>query len=237
MITNLRFDHILPRHQTKVIRCRICKLVQGCSNKCGTCLLSDANEEKTGCGQVFGLYYCSICRMWSNDTAVEMYHCEKCGICRRGKGLGIDYFHCDTCQCCLRMDMQNNHTCRSGALNQNCPLCQELLSTSVLPSTFGKHCGHSMHHHCFMEFLRHGNYKCPFCTQPMVDLKDLVFEKLSIRAQAHRYLRELLFAFRQVLQHRYLRASFGVAVAYSAYFLLFSLKLTSPSSNTAAAET
>jgi len=97
-------EHRLPRHDTVEIRCRKCKLVQHVSNRCGESLRiasseedNSAIEEKEGCGLIFGVYYCKICRLWVNNEGFEAYHCEKCGICRRGKGLGIDYFHCDTC--------------------------------------------------------------------------------------------------------------------------------------------
>ena len=34
------------------------------------------------------------CKLWDDDPHKSIYHCNDCGICRIGKGLGKDFFHC-----------------------------------------------------------------------------------------------------------------------------------------------
>lgn len=76
-------DHILPRKATKYMLCMLCGCVQRVG---GTC---------ANCGVTAGRYYCDICKLWNDDSDKPIYHCDKCGICRVGHGLGRDFFHCD----------------------------------------------------------------------------------------------------------------------------------------------
>jgi uncharacterized CHY-type Zn-finger protein len=76
-------DHILPRKETRHMLCMLC----GCAQRVGsTC---------TNCGAMAGRYYCDVCKLWNDDPDKPIYHCDKCGICRVGHGLGRDFFHCD----------------------------------------------------------------------------------------------------------------------------------------------
>lgn len=75
-------DHILPRKDTKHMLCMICKHPQKASDTC------------TKCGESAASYYCSICKLWSDDVDKHIYHCDDCGICRVGHGLEKDFFHC-----------------------------------------------------------------------------------------------------------------------------------------------
>ena len=34
------------------------------------------------------------CKLWDDDPEKKIYHCDDCGICRIGAGLGKDFFHC-----------------------------------------------------------------------------------------------------------------------------------------------
>jgi hypothetical protein len=75
-------DHVLNRKQTKNMLCMIC----GCAQKAGeTCIQ---------CHERTAWYYCNICKLWDDDTSKSIYHCNDCGICRVGHGLGKDFFHC-----------------------------------------------------------------------------------------------------------------------------------------------
>lgn len=76
-------DHILPRRETKYMLCMLCGCAQKASGAC------------RNCGVTAGRYYCDVCKLWNDDPAKPIYHCDKCGICRVGNGVGRDFFHCD----------------------------------------------------------------------------------------------------------------------------------------------
>jgi uncharacterized CHY-type Zn-finger protein len=77
--------HILNRKATKNMLCMIC----GCAQR--------ASEFCVGCGERTAWYYCGVCKLWDNDANKSIYHCNDCGICRKGRGLGKDFFHCKVC--------------------------------------------------------------------------------------------------------------------------------------------
>lgn len=75
-------DHTLDRRQTENMLCMLCGCPQPASHRC------------IGCGEKAAWYYCSKCKLWDNDEEKSIYHCNDCGICRIGQGLGKDFFHC-----------------------------------------------------------------------------------------------------------------------------------------------
>jgi len=75
-------NHILIRQATKNMLCMLC----GCAQRAG--------EDCTRCGERTAWYYCGVCKLWDNDPNKSIYHCNDCGICRKGRGLGKDFFHC-----------------------------------------------------------------------------------------------------------------------------------------------
>jgi uncharacterized CHY-type Zn-finger protein len=75
-------DHNLIRTETKNMLCMICTTPQKASDMC------------INCGELSAYYYCDICHLWENRQSKPIYHCNDCGICRRGLGLGKDFFHC-----------------------------------------------------------------------------------------------------------------------------------------------
>jgi uncharacterized CHY-type Zn-finger protein len=75
-------DHTLPRRETKNMLCMICGTAQRAAEICTHCTGRAAN------------YYCDICHLWEDDPNRSIYHCNDCGICRVGMGLGKDFFHC-----------------------------------------------------------------------------------------------------------------------------------------------
>lgn len=78
-------DHILNRQATKNMLCMLC----GCAQR--------AAEYCVGCDELTAWYYCDVCKLWDNDPNKSIYHCNDCGICRKGRGLGKDFFHCKVC--------------------------------------------------------------------------------------------------------------------------------------------
>lgn len=75
-------DHLLIRNATKNMLCMLC----GCAQPAG--------ESCAECGESASWYYCDVCKLWDNDPNKSIYHCNDCGICRKGRGLGKDFFHC-----------------------------------------------------------------------------------------------------------------------------------------------
>lgn len=75
-------DHMLNRKETKNMLCMLC----GCAQP--------AAEACTLCGERGAWYYCDVCKLWDDDPHKSIYHCNDCGICRVGQGLGKDFFHC-----------------------------------------------------------------------------------------------------------------------------------------------
>ena len=75
-------DHVLIRHATQNMLCMLCGSAQR------------AGEFCVECGERTAWYYCGVCKLWDNDSNKSIYHCNDCGICRKGRGLGKDFFHC-----------------------------------------------------------------------------------------------------------------------------------------------
>lgn len=78
-------DHSLNRRETKNMLCMLCGRAQPASGECAQCSVRAA------------WYYCSICKLWDDDPKKSIYHCNDCGICRVGQGLGKDFYHCKAC--------------------------------------------------------------------------------------------------------------------------------------------
>lgn len=75
-------DHALNRRATKNMLCMLCGHAQAASGECQRC------------GEPSARYYCDVCKLWDDDPQKSIYHCDDCGICRVGQGLGKDFFHC-----------------------------------------------------------------------------------------------------------------------------------------------
>ncbi|KAL8775720.1 MAG: hypothetical protein Q9209_000216 [Squamulea sp. 1 TL-2023] len=111
-------DHLLNRRETKNMLCMLCACAQPASEKC------------TQCGEYSARYYCDVCKLWDDDPGKHIYHCNDCGICRIGQGLGKDFFHCKTCCACLSMRTLENHRCIERSTDCDCPICGEYMFTS-----------------------------------------------------------------------------------------------------------
>lgn len=101
------------------------------------------------CNQCLSHYYCSICRLFDDDPDHTIYHCQFCNVCRRGKGLGIDFFHCMKCNSCMHIGLFNRHKCRENCIECDCPVCHEKLFDSCQPikvRTIDPFCICSVHH-------------------------------------------------------------------------------------------
>lgn len=150
------FSHQFDRFSTKEMKCLFCGLVQEIGQTC------------SGCHQQMGSYYCSKCKLINNDPAKSIFHCDKCGICRIGKGLGIDYVHCDICGSCMSVGHFEKGKCRGELLKSNCPVCQEFLFDSTKSATILE-CNHAIHVECLDELSKH-DFRCPLCSKAFVDI-------------------------------------------------------------------
>jgi hypothetical protein len=149
--------HVLPRRETRHMLCMLCKSPQPASQFCRTC------GEQAAC------YYCPICKLWNNDPRKAIYHCDDCGLCRLGEGLGKDFFHCKTCAACMSIEAEQTHKCIERSTKCDCPICGEYLFTSSLPVAFMR-CGHSIHNSCFKD-LCNTTYKCPLCSKSIANME------------------------------------------------------------------
>ena len=99
---------------------------------CMHCLkVQPAGQDCIECGEQVSKYYCKECKLWDDDPKKNIYHCHDCGICRIGKGLGIDYFHCKTCNVCMAIGLKGRHKCIERNLESDCPICGEYMFTST----------------------------------------------------------------------------------------------------------
>lgn len=127
--------HNIDRFATKEVLCMICLTLQPVSSHC------------VNCNTQFARHFCAKCRFYDNTPGKDIYHCDQCGICRVGKGLGQDNFHCTNCNACVSLDSQTSHKCLAKSLEANCPICYVYLFTSTEPVVFMR-CGHTMHSRC-----------------------------------------------------------------------------------------
>eukprot|EP00644_Phytophthora_capsici_P011188 jgi/Phyca11/110373/e_gw1.18.93.1 len=151
-------DHAFDRYAVDTVSCMKCDTVQPIGQIC-------MNED---CKCEFGRYYCEVCRFLDDDHNKDIYHCDKCKICRIGKGLDIDYFHCDRCNACMSITLKK-HKCVERSLESDCPICHAYMFTSTTPVMFLP-CGHCMHVSCYEEYTL-TNYICPLCSKSLGDME------------------------------------------------------------------
>ncbi|CAO3637638.1 unnamed protein product [Cunninghamella echinulata] len=149
-------DHLIIRHETKNMVCMECMTLQPTSQWCNTC------------GTQASKYYCDKCKLWDDDPNKSIYHCDDCGICRQGKGLGIDFFHCKKCNVCMNMAIKDSHKCIEHNLESDCPICNEYMFTST-SAIMMMTCGHAIHKNCYKSHIK-SSYQCPICLKSLYDM-------------------------------------------------------------------
>lgn len=157
-------DHEMDRHATRRLLCTRCMCEQGVGEQC------------VSCDALFARHYCGVCKFFEDTPNRQVYHCAKCGICRRGEGLGIDNFHCDKCDACVTMQSREHHRCVELGLHAECPICREFMFSSTTPAVYMR-CGHSMHVTCFLRHAR-TSYRCPCCAKSLTDMTHY-FERIG----------------------------------------------------------
>lgn len=148
---------------------------------CMLCMtLGPAGQNCSHCGAQVARYYCDKCKLWDDHPEKSSYHCDECGLCRTGRGLGTDFFHCKTCNICMTINMQKRHRCIERSLESDCPICGEYMFTSTTAVTFMP-CGHCIHRPCYAAYSK-TSYQCPVCFKSIRDMTDyfrLIDRKLA----------------------------------------------------------
>jgi RING finger/CHY zinc finger protein 1 len=153
--------HIMNRYEVEEIVCNKCKMRQPISNSC--------KNEKCD-NKIFAKYYCEICHLYSDSHIREIYHCDKCNICRICS-LGNtkqDYFHCDRCGGCIISVMKETHKCIPDALKGDCCICLESIFLSKIPVKILP-CGHVIHGNCLEEMFKNNKTLCPLCRKTILE--------------------------------------------------------------------
>lgn len=153
-------DHEINKYKIEEVVCNICKLRQPISNSC-------INKECSN--KLFASYYCDICHLYSHTPFSEIYHCNKCNICRLCTfgSTRHDYMHCDKCGGCINKKIKETHKCVEDSLKNDCCICLENIFLSrehvvMLP------CGHAMHNSCYASYLQQDKLTCPLCRKTMI---------------------------------------------------------------------
>ncbi|ORZ05264.1 zinc-ribbon-domain-containing protein [Absidia repens] len=149
-------DHAIVRTDTKTMYCMLCQRLQPAGATC------------VGCDETMARYYCDKCKLWDDVPGKAVYHCDDCGMCRQGQGLGKDFFHCATCHICMSISMQHKHRCIERNLESDCPICGEYMFTSTATVIFMP-CGHCIHKHCYADYIQ-TSYQCPTCMKSLGDM-------------------------------------------------------------------
>lgn len=161
---DLSFPHVLNRKKTQNMLCMLCKTPQPAAETC------------MNCGEYAAWYYCPKCKLWDNDSNKRIYHCDDCGLCRLGEGLGKDFVHCRRCNVCISIATSSSHPCIERATDSDCPLCLSYLFESPTP-VVSLPCGHYMHGACYKDLMA-VTYKCPVCSKSAVNM-ELQWAKLD----------------------------------------------------------
>lgn len=161
---DLPFPHALNRKKTQNMLCMLCKTPQPAAEAC------------VNCGEYAAWYYCPKCKLWDNDSNKRIYHCDDCGLCRLGEGIGKDFVHCLRCNVCISISTSSSHPCIERATDSDCPLCLSYLFESPTP-VVSLPCGHYMHGACYKDLMA-VTYKCPVCSKSAVNM-ELQWRKLD----------------------------------------------------------
>ncbi|KAF2672590.1 hypothetical protein BT63DRAFT_131459 [Microthyrium microscopicum] len=149
--------HSLPRHKTENMLCMLCQTP------------GPAGQYCQHCGEQSAYYFCETCKLWDDDATKRIYHCDDCGICRLGEGIGKDFQHCNRCNVDIPIQQFPSHKCVERATDCDCPICGDYMFNST-SSVVSLPCGHYLHHACYTEYARE-SYKCPVCKKSIRNMQ------------------------------------------------------------------
>jgi CHY zinc finger/F-box-like len=152
--------HRIDRHRMYRMMCMHCGAAQRVASTCARCQARMAR------------YYCDRCHLFDDEPGKSIYHCDDCGVCRIGLGIGVDMQHCFTCNMDWRLPRMlegvggselsvQMHRCVDGAEHHLCPVCHDRGNTLVHSRRrwLSLPCGHAMHAACH----RIAAAACPVC--------------------------------------------------------------------------
>ncbi len=157
---------MLDRQAVSEVLCMKCGALQPAGSSC-------VNKDCQSYGTQFSNYVCLICNLYDDDETKDIYHCPYCNVCRKGKGLGIDFRHCMRCNACIDISEYDTHVCISQRLQGSCPICKESMFESTEPLR-GMPCGHVMHLSCFDKYVSRcfgETIPCPICKQSFENMR------------------------------------------------------------------
>ena len=171
-------DHKIDRKATRLVGCMVCGALD-----------LPAGTNCTNCNVEFASYYCEKCKFWDDNVVVgegvggkRVFHCDGCGACRVGKGLGIDNEHCYKCGHCYPKSQFAKHRCVERSLETNCPICFEPFKECTKEIRLMKRCGHAMHKSCYERHAK-TSFTCPICKQSWRNMNH-VFRQLDKRVES-----------------------------------------------------
>ena len=106
-----------------------------------------------------------------DDGGHAIFHCDGCGICRRGSR--DEFFHCDVCGCCCAVASRRDHKCFANVTKRDCPVCLSDLHSGREAASFLK-CGHALHVGCLRQLYAAHSTVCPLCKKSLYEADDAV---------------------------------------------------------------
>lgn len=115
---NIR-GHSFNRFEVREVQCRNCGVKQSPKKNCVNCnnlfgkvplnFMIDVTLSLKFCFQ----YFCKECNFYDteNDESV-IFHCGKCGICRKRATPSTAYTHCNICDICIPSSTNLSHEVR-----------------------------------------------------------------------------------------------------------------------------
>lgn len=138
-------------------------------NKCNT-ISKNINNECENCKLKFAKYFCSECVIY-NDSKKNMYHCEKCKMCKYGKKENT--IHCDNCNMCFKAKSIEKHKCNIIKGLDKCQICLDNIFIER-EKTILLRCSHLIHRSCLDQlklFNADKIVKCTICSMSIYDSK------------------------------------------------------------------
>lgn len=172
-------SHTMNRYEVEEIVCNKCKMRQPVSN---SCINENCDNKK------FAQYYCGICHLYSESHITQIYHCDKCKICRICSigNTRKDYYHCDKCGGCILDKLKDTHKCVQDVLKGDCSICLDSIFLSKIPGRILP-CGHVIHEKCLEGLLKNNKTSCPLCRKTILEgesLKSMITQMDAI-IQSH----------------------------------------------------
>lgn len=111
-------DHTIDRHAISDMLCMLCCMYPQQSMRRPERDLARSqpvSDNCVDCGESMARYWCGVCKFFDDEPGRDIFHCDACGICRRGNR--DDFFHCERCNCCYSATLRVGHKCIENVLS------------------------------------------------------------------------------------------------------------------------